>query len=84
MYLGRISYGMYVFHITTFYLAFKIFKDQLADFTTAIGLYEWRNEVGFVMAFVVTVIVSMLSYRYFEKPFLRLKRRFTFVPSREE
>jgi len=83
VYLGRISYGMYVFHITMFWLAYNIFKDELASFSKMIGLYEWRNDVGFLIAFIATVIISLLSYRFFERPFLRLKRKFTYVPSRD-
>jgi len=82
-YLGRISYGMYVFHITIYWIIYNILKDELAAFSSKIGLYEWKNEVGFVAAFLVTVALAMLSYHYFEKPFLRLKSRFTFVPSRD-
>jgi len=82
-YLGRISYGMYVMHITVYWIVYHIFKDKLASLSNKIGLYEWRNEIGFVIAFVVTVTVAYLSYNYFEKPFLQLKKRFTFVPSRD-
>jgi peptidoglycan/LPS O-acetylase OafA/YrhL len=83
VYLGRISYGMYIFHITLFWIVYEIYKNELATFSEKIGLYEWRNGVGFVIAFIATVTISMLSYRFFEKPFLRLKRRFTFIPSRD-
>jgi peptidoglycan/LPS O-acetylase OafA/YrhL len=83
VYLGRISYGLYVFHITMFYLVYKIFKDELGAFSKIIGLYEWRNLIGFFIAFIVTVIIAMLSYRFFEKPFLKIKKQFTFVPSRD-
>lgn len=83
VYLGRVSYGMYIFHITMFWLVYQIFKEELASFSTTIGLYEWRNNVGFIIAFLATVIISLLSYRLLEKPFLRLKTRFTFIPSRD-
>ncbi|MDN5287056.1 MAG: hypothetical protein JWR38_3330 [Mucilaginibacter sp.] len=83
VYLGRISYGLYVFHITMFFLVYVVFKDELAAFSKMIGLYEWRNNVGFLIAFIAAITTSMLSYRFFEKPFLRLKRRFTFIPSRD-
>lgn len=83
LYLGRISYGMYIFHITMFWVVYIIFKEELASFSTMIGLYEWRNNVGFVIAFLATVIISLLSYSFFEEPFLRMKRRFTFIPSRD-
>ena len=82
-YLGRISYGMYVFHITTFWIVYEIFKTQLAYFSKLINLAEWQNEVGFVIAFISTLTIALLSYKYFEKPFLRLKKRFTFIPSRD-
>lgn len=83
VYLGRISYGLYIFHITMFFLVYNIFKEELAAFSKMIGLYEWRNNVGFLIALIATIGLSMLSYKYFEQPFLRIKKRFTFVPSRD-
>ncbi|AHF17532.1 hypothetical protein NIASO_09355 [Niabella soli DSM 19437] len=82
-YLGRISYGMYVFHITIYWIIYHIFKAELATFSNKMGLGEWKNEIGFVIVFLITVTIAMLSYNYFEKPFLRLKTRFTFIPSRD-
>jgi peptidoglycan/LPS O-acetylase OafA/YrhL len=83
VYLGRISYGMYIFHITMFWFVYEIFKVELASLSSMMGLYEWKNNVGFIIAFVATVVISLLSYRFFEKPFLQLKRRFTLIPSRD-
>ncbi|MBP1614415.1 MAG: acyltransferase [Bacteroidetes bacterium] len=83
VYLGRISYGLYVFHALMFFLVFIIFKDELAEFSKILHLYEWRNSIGAVVAFILTVSVATLSYRFFEKPFLRLKKRFTFIASRD-
>jgi peptidoglycan/LPS O-acetylase OafA/YrhL len=83
VYLGRISYGMYVFHITMFWFVYQIFKNELASFSTMIGLYEWKNNVGFIIAFLLTVIISLLSFRFFERPFLQLKRKYTLIPSRD-
>lgn len=83
VYLGRISYGMYVSHITMYWIIFSIFKNELAAFSETIGLYEWKNEVGIVAAFMATVTSASLSYNFLEKPFLRLKQRFTFIPSRD-
>jgi peptidoglycan/LPS O-acetylase OafA/YrhL len=83
VYLGRISYGMYVCHITMFWIIFSIFKSELATFSENIGLYEWKNEVGVVLAFIATVTFATLSYNFFEKPFLKLKKRFTLIPSRD-
>ena len=82
-YLGRISYGMYVFHITIYWLVYNIFKAELAGFSEKIGLFDWKNEVGAIIAFIVTVTIALLSYNFFEKPFLKLKARFTLIPSRD-
>ena len=83
VYLGRISYGMYIFHITMFWLVYNIYKEELTSFSSMIGLYEWRNNVGFIIAFVATACISMLSYKLLEKPFLRWKTKFTLIPSRD-
>ena len=83
IYLGRISYGMYIMHITIYWIIYQIFKDDLAMISEKMGLLNWKNEVGFVLAFMITVSLASLSYDFFEKPFLKLKNRFTFVPSRE-
>lgn len=82
-YLGRISYGMYVFHITIYWTIYKTFQNELTTLSEKLGLAEWKNEVGFLLAFIITVSLAALSYTYFEKPFLQLKNRFTLIPSRD-
>jgi peptidoglycan/LPS O-acetylase OafA/YrhL len=83
VYLGRISYGLYVFHALIFLLVFVVFRDELAQLSNMLHLYEWRNSLGAAIAFVLTVSIATLSYQFFERPFLRLKKRFTFVASRD-
>jgi peptidoglycan/LPS O-acetylase OafA/YrhL len=83
VYLGRISYGMYVVHITMLWIIFSILKNELAAFSEKIGLYEWKNEVGVLIALMATITFATLSYKFFEKPFLKLKKRFTLIPSRD-
>lgn len=74
VYLGRISYGLYVFHV----FALVIMSQQL--FVPVIGL-----QLGFtsrlIISFFLTVALAAISYRFLEQPFLRLKRRFTYVLS---
>jgi peptidoglycan/LPS O-acetylase OafA/YrhL len=48
-----------------------------------LGLIDWKDEVGILIAFMATVVFSVLSYYFLEKPFLRLKKRFTLIPSRD-
>jgi peptidoglycan/LPS O-acetylase OafA/YrhL len=74
VYLGRISYGLYLTHIFFFWLVYDKFKPWLA------GL---GDDVGMLLALAATVAVASVLYRTFETPFLRLKRRFTRVPSRD-
>lgn len=68
VYLGRISYGLYVFH-----------EPVLA----ASPLHHWELPwfVRLPIAFGLTVAIAALSYRLLEQPFLRLKERFTYVRS---
>jgi len=83
IYLGRISFGMYMVHITIYWMIYRIFKDELVLVSDKMGLANWKNELGLVLAFMITVSFATLSYHFFEKPFLKLKNRFTLVPSRE-
>jgi peptidoglycan/LPS O-acetylase OafA/YrhL len=73
IYLGRISYGLYVFHTS----AFTIAAAYLAWLPTAAQII-----VGPPVAFALTLAAASASYRFYEAPFLRLKRRFEYVPSR--
>lgn len=63
-YLGRISYGLYVFHSTAVWL---------------VGDWWWVYRLP--AAFALTVAFAAVSYRFFERPFLRMKARFTYVRS---
>ena len=74
VYLGRISYGLYVFHV----LGLLISDYTVHDQTASLARYALR--VGVALA--VTVALAAGSYRWLETPFLRLKQRFTHVLSR--
>ncbi len=69
IYLGTISYGLYVFH----QLAIS-FSPRLA----IPGLPFGRT----ISAFLLTVALAALSYRFLETPFLRMKDRFAHIQSR--
>jgi peptidoglycan/LPS O-acetylase OafA/YrhL len=83
IYLGRISYGLYLVHIFFFWLVYDKLKPWLAHATAAAGLGAWQTTIGALMAFAASVLCASLLYHAFETPFLRLKRRFTAVPSRD-
>jgi peptidoglycan/LPS O-acetylase OafA/YrhL len=83
IYLGRISYGLYLIHIFFFWLVYDQFKPWLTQATQAVGIGAWRDHVGALIAFTATVFFAALLHRWFEAPFLQLKRRFTVVVSRD-
>ncbi len=68
--LGRVSYGFYVFH-DLFHLTIARIVSGLTGSSGLVLAYQIA-----VVAFAVTLLLSALSYRFFEKPFLRLKSRF--------
>jgi peptidoglycan/LPS O-acetylase OafA/YrhL len=83
IYLGRISYGLYLFHELFYFLVFRTWKVWLTRFSEVLHLPGWRNGLGTALAFCLTMLAAHLSYTIYERPFLRLKKRFTFVPSRD-
>jgi peptidoglycan/LPS O-acetylase OafA/YrhL len=71
-YLGKVSYGLYVFHNLSMLLM------------TELGALFHVKLLGSALGPLLTLTLASLSYEYYEKPFLRLKQRFTFVHSRPE
>jgi peptidoglycan/LPS O-acetylase OafA/YrhL len=70
-FLGRISYGFYVYHI----LLEPLF-DRLGSHITHTSSGDYYHIVRAVLAFILTFIVSILSFYLFEMPILSLKRFF--------
>ena len=83
-YLGRISYGLYLFHSFVFFLVFDRAKPLLNRLAALLHLNQGaRDAVGTIVVLCFSVLLAHLSYRYFEAYFLTLKRRFTFVAARD-
>lgn len=86
VYLGKISFGLYVFHETAFLIVDEAEKHA---FMSAAPFAAWGSQ-HFVMALAlnkiaalgITILLAILSYRFWEGPFLRLKRRVTWIQSR--
>ncbi|MDR6196443.1 acyltransferase [Siphonobacter sp. SORGH_AS_0500] len=67
-YLGKISYGLYLYHVVVsivFINLLRMYAPELS--TTVYNLILYPCVIGF------SVLVSGLSYEYFEKPLLRFK-----------
>lgn len=67
-YLGKISFGLYVFHILGLHIGDVAFPESLA--------------LKFASGLALTVALAAISYEVLERPLLRLKSRFEIVPSR--
>jgi peptidoglycan/LPS O-acetylase OafA/YrhL len=75
IYLGRISYGLYVYHGISIAFAEVVM--------TRLGLGPRGGLLPFsVMGAGLTLTLAAASYRWIETPFLRLKSRYTRVASR--
>jgi peptidoglycan/LPS O-acetylase OafA/YrhL len=66
VYIGRVSYGIYLLHSLILAWVFGLFGGG------------WPQLVVFMLG---SVVAAALSYELFEKRILRLKRRFSHVPS---
>jgi peptidoglycan/LPS O-acetylase OafA/YrhL len=84
-YLGRISYGLYIFHSLILYFVFEKGGAWLTKMVRTLHLPDGlRASIGTLVVLTATFLVAHLSFKFFERPFLRLKERFTFVRAREE
>ena len=70
-FLGRISYGIYMYHLIIIYFTIKIL--MIYDIYSMLLLYT--------ISILVTCIVSYFSYIIFEKRFLNLKKKFAILKS---
>ncbi len=76
-FLGQISYSMYMYHFMLIPLVFYFFKK--------IGMPPSNEILPEILIYIsvtlLTILISWLSYTYFEGWFLKLKSRFTIIKS---
>jgi peptidoglycan/LPS O-acetylase OafA/YrhL len=70
--LGKISYGLYMLHLTAILIVLTLFRP----------VWGWQLLAAKALGFVMTVVLAMASYRWVESPFLHLKDKFATVLSR--
>ncbi|MGC8804068.1 MAG: acyltransferase family protein [Bacteroidales bacterium] len=74
-FIGKISYGIYVYHFIIIVILSNLIKNKLPD-----------NYLGYTLIFLIiigsTILVSYFSYKYFEKRFLNQKVRFSSIISK--
>ncbi|MEO7292794.1 MAG: acyltransferase [Ginsengibacter sp.] len=68
-YLGRISYGLYIYHLLVASIMIKVFHffNSNQNFYTSL--------LQAIITLLITILISHVSFRYFENYFLRLKEK---------
>lgn len=73
---GKYTYGMYCYHMVVFFVVMCIFHKMGIDLQQ-MSKYEFIALA--LVSFFSTLLISELSYHYFESIFLRLKDRFSLI-----
>lgn len=73
IYLGRISFGLYVFHVLGLHVASVLLK--------SLGLGH-AEIVEPLLGLALTISFASISYRFYETPFLKFKKHLEVVQSR--
>jgi peptidoglycan/LPS O-acetylase OafA/YrhL len=73
VYLGKISFGLYIFHIPVINRLTHLFNNKTVP----------GQVLGLVVMLLVTAVIAIISYNFLEKPFLSFKKKFQVVPSGE-
>lgn len=73
-YLGKVSYGIYMFNPIGVALVIKTFNAN-----------QYHNlPIYFLVVNLLVLLAVSISYRFYEKPFLKLKDKFAVIKSREK
>jgi peptidoglycan/LPS O-acetylase OafA/YrhL len=71
-FLGKISYGLYIFH----WPVYLILRPYLPELLPELGHNSYTNLLSSIIITLIGIFISWLSYHYFEKRFLDLKNKF--------
>lgn len=69
VHLGKVSYGLYVFHLPVISVFSRV----------QLHASLWVHQT---LSLLVTIVLALLSYRFFETPFLKRKQRLEVISSR--
>jgi peptidoglycan/LPS O-acetylase OafA/YrhL len=77
VYLGKISYGLYLFFLFFLWLIF-----DTSDRLPRMLYFQHHKLVGIPLALGLTIATAALSYHFFERPILKFKERFETIHTR--
>jgi peptidoglycan/LPS O-acetylase OafA/YrhL len=76
-FLGKYSYSMYLFHMIPTLILLDVFWHS--------GMRGWKPYLLYPLAaYIVTVIIALLTWNLFEKHILGLKKYFEYDPAKEQ
>jgi peptidoglycan/LPS O-acetylase OafA/YrhL len=81
--LGRISYGIYLYHFITpsYYQQLINFLNQYAHFSDKNLKILLYPPPAYLIKLGIVFFISFISFKYFESYFTNLKKHFRYVPS---
>lgn len=68
-YLGKISYGIYMYHTIVIFLVFPLINKYFFNFQNG-TIY---NLLLYPLIFIITILFSSISYKYYELRFIKIK-----------
>jgi len=83
VYLGRISFGLYVFHYFAIYVTDRLVIEPVASLKYPL-VNSFKGPIyllNIALTLGLTILMAALSYRYFETPFLKMKTRLAVIES---
>jgi peptidoglycan/LPS O-acetylase OafA/YrhL len=83
IYLGRISFGLYVFHMFSLNLTQRLPIGELLANSTPPSPLRVVLDCGLTLGLPLglTILMAALSYRFLETPFLKMKKRYAVIES---
>lgn len=77
-FIGQISYGLYLVHITAFAIASSHLAGRVLHYLPLYNPHGWSQ---IIINWALAILVATVSWYVFESPILRLKRKFEDQPA---
>ncbi|MCW3077624.1 MAG: putative acyltransferase [Bacteroidetes bacterium] len=78
-YLGKISYGIYMYHFIIIPIVLSLTKSYVSGMNEVV-----LNMFLYSIILITTILISSMSYEFFEKRFIKIKAKFALVNSGPE